>query len=524
MQKNVKSQRQKASSTGERVCGKTRTSGKTVLHKTVASKASKYPRAADAEGFISKRESEDEKIYVIPLTNEARNNERIFPEPVWRNIPENTPLFALKQSLSEQRKTEYSPPFTLSYRLSMKRLSRLIALTVFTMLIPAPFVYADPSSGLEDRLIRTVIFSRHGVRSPTQSPATLKQWASKPWPVWPVKPGELTLRGKALIRAQWTALKPVLEKHGLLSENSCPAPQQYSLIADEDQRTRETAVAIFEGLAPGCRINPQYGTRYDTLFHPDMTSWREMNHQEALDQVQSRLDLLEKDPGVQSALNRLQEITGCCNHLSLLREKEERYTSLKELPTRIRIDSQKPKLDISGKWPIASSIAEIMLLEYGQWPDRNAGWGKVDENILKQIVPLHDRVFDATHRAPLLAKAGGKYLVKNIRDTLLSEQSPRLSILVGHDTDIAYIGGLLGISWTVPEQGLNPIPPGSFMSFELWEKTEGNREIRIYFHAPAFASLHSVPASETMPVKVPVDKPFYRVSDFSQQVDRVTGL
>ncbi|EEO27447.1 histidine-type phosphatase [Oxalobacter paraformigenes] len=406
----------------------------------------------------------------------------------------------------------------------MKRFARYCVLILLTSIIPAAFVHADTPFEPESRLIRTVIFSRHGVRSPTQTPATLKQWANKPWPVWPVKPGELTQRGKALVKAQWTALKPGLVRQGLIPANGCPAPEQYSLIADEDQRTRETAIAIFDGLAPGCEIRPQYGTRYDSLFHPDLASYRAMNHQEALEEVQMRLDNLDKDPAIIAALNRLQDITGCCGKRPGLREAGKNRATLQELPTRMKIDPEKPKLDISGKWPIASSLAEIMLLEYGQWPDRNAGWGEVDETVLRQIVPLHDRVFDATHRAPLLAKAGGQYLVKNIHDTLLSEQSQPLSILVGHDTDIAYVGGLLGINWTVEGQGTNPIPPGSFMSFELWQKTDGNREIRIHFHAPSFTSLHAKPAPVVIPTKVPVDQSVYRPEAFSRLVETVTGL
>ena len=44
------------------------------------------------------------------------------------------------------------------------------------------------------RLLRLVVLSRHGVRSPTQSQEELARWASRPWPRWPVGKGELTAR------------------------------------------------------------------------------------------------------------------------------------------------------------------------------------------------------------------------------------------------------------------------------------------------------------------------------------------
>lgn len=236
----------------------------------------------------------------------------------------------------------------------MKRLSQLIVPIVLTSLLSAPFGYASSFHREEDRLIRTVIFSRHGIRSPTQSTAILKSWADRPWPVWPVSPGKLTRRGEALIKAQWTALKPILEKHGMLPKNTCPVPQQYSLIADKDQRTRKTAIAIFEGLTPGCQIVPQFGKRYDNLFHPDVVFWRKTNHQEMVDQVQFRLAFLEKSPDILSVLKQLQEITGCCDPLFFLHEKGTKHINLMELPTCISVNSHKLKLDISGKWPIAS--------------------------------------------------------------------------------------------------------------------------------------------------------------------------
>ena len=407
---------------------------------------------------------------------------------------------------------------------SMQRLIKYFVFILLTSTSPVTSLFAGTPPEPDARLVRTVIFSRHGVRSPTQNDATLKQWANRAWPRWPVKPGNLTERGKALVSAQWTALKPLLTQQGLLPAAGCPAADRYQLVADEDERTRETAIAIFEGLAPGCRIQPQYGTRYDLLFHPDAARYRTMDRRQAVEEVQSRLDALEKDPAMMLALNRLQAITACCKAKLCRHQVDLRQCTLPELPTRLSIDSTRPKLDISGKWPMASSLAEIMLLEYAEWPGKKAGWGTVDETVLRQIVPLHDRVFDATHRPPILARAGGTHLLKHIRDVLLSDSSPALNVLVGHDTNIAYLGGLFGIDWSVPGQGTNPIPPGSFLSFELWEKPDGTREVRIHFNAPTFETLHTQPAPVVSPVQVPVSDPVYDVESFSARVTAATGL
>jgi hypothetical protein len=44
-----------------------------------------------------------------------------------------------------------------------------------------------------------LIFSRHGVRSPTKPNSEYAQYAAQEWPTWPVCPGHLTPNGKKLM-------------------------------------------------------------------------------------------------------------------------------------------------------------------------------------------------------------------------------------------------------------------------------------------------------------------------------------
>ena len=370
--------------------------------------------------------------------------------------------------------------------------------------------------------VRCVILSRHGIRSPKESDATLRQWSTKRWPTWPGNPGELTERGKELITAQWAAMKPLLVAKGFIPANGFPQTGDYALIADEDQRTRMTAIALFEGLFPGCHIRPQYGSRYDPLFHPDGSMYRTMDRQKALGEVQSLLDLLENDPAIGNALTILQDITQCCRPSLCGALGGASSCTLQGLPNRMSIDPRKPKLDIAGKWQIASTLAEIMLLEFAQWPEKKAGWEKVDETVLRQIIPVHSAVFNATHRAHSLAKAGGTHMLEYIHQTLLSEKSPPLTILVGHDTNIAYISGLLDIHWTDPALGTDPVIPGSFMTFELWQKTESVREIRTGFHIPSLDFLRTSPASLTRPMSLPVDKAVFEPDTLRKVTENAT--
>ena len=323
--------------------------------------------------------------------------------------------------------------------------------------------------------------------------------------------------------AQWAALKPFFVRHGLIPEFGCPPASDYLVIADEDQRTRQTAMAVFEGLLPLCHIRPKYGILYDLLFHPDPASYRMMNRKKALAGVQAMLERMAEDPAIDEALDLLQDITECCR-LSFCGELGgAEPCTLKGLPSHMQIDPRKPKLDMSGKWFTASTLAEIMLLEYAQWPDRNAGWGMVDESVLQKLILIHNGVFNATHREPLLAKAGGAHMLAWIRDTLLCENAPKLTVLTGHDTNIACVSGLLGLHWAIPGQGKDSVIPGSFLSFERWKNTKNEEEIRICFSSPTFNSLHAWPAPKVIPVRVPVERGLYRPDAFSGKVDDVTG-
>lgn len=400
----------------------------------------------------------------------------------------------------------------------MKRSFKCILFTALAVLTALSSVDAAEPEQQEEKLLKMVVLSRHGVRSPTQNRTTLDQWSNKTWPRWPVNYGYLTERGKELVRAQWEAIRPVLTEQGLLPEHACPEKASYTVIADRDQRTRETAIAIFEGLAPGCGIRPEWGSRYNGLFHPSESDLAAIHTEKVLVELKQRLNVLNTDAAAVAALNRIQDITDCCGPAVCTKTAHENSCTLSELPTRTSVDYRKNKPEISGKWPIASDIAEIMLLEYGQWPDKNAGWGQVDETVLRQIVPLHDKVFDAINRTPVLAKAGASRLLKAIENALLSETGPRLSFFVGHDTNIANTGGLLDVNWTVPEQGVNPTPPGGFLTFELWQKADGNREVRVNYHAPTFASLHTQPAPVVRPLQVPVVPGVFEPETFEQRV------
>ena len=101
------------------------------------------------------------------------------------------------------------------------------------------------------KLLKFVILSRHGVRSPIPSQAELNSWTTgSPWPVWrcPVKDdpnrvcntGELTPQGRALAVQMGTYYGSYLSS--LLPGNQCPDPKYVFFWSDVTERTMDTGL------------------------------------------------------------------------------------------------------------------------------------------------------------------------------------------------------------------------------------------------------------------------------------------
>ncbi len=92
---------------------------------------------------------------------------------------------------------------------------------------------------------------------------------------------------------------------------------------------------------------------------------------------------------------------------------------------------------------------------------------------------LHSLEFELVERTRHLARRQGSALLQQVFETLRQtaertsrpqDQVPpesKLVIYVGHDTNLANIGGMLGVDWQLTTYLRNETPPAGAMAFEL---------------------------------------------------------
>ena len=152
--------------------------------------------------------------------------------------------------------------------------------------------------------------------------------------------------------------------------------------------------------------------------------------------------------------------------------------------------------------------------------DKDLGWGRLDVGKLMEIMRLHTAYADLARQTPYVARVQGSNLLSHILRSMeqavreravtgsLGEAGDRVLVIVGHDTNISNIAGMLGISWLLDGYQPNDTPPGSALVFELWQ---GDREmaVRTYYIGQSLEQLRkALPLTlDSPPLKSPVFVP-----------------
>lgn len=386
--------------------------------------------------------------------------------------------------------------------------SRCLGIALLTLLCVAQ----PPSQAAEPKLERVVMVSRHGVRAPSASATALEARTGRPWPPFPVEPGELTPHGAEALSRMGAYLRSVYAKAELLPETGCPAVNAVQVWADgAANRTRRSGQVLADAIVPGCGLVARHGPvgALDPVF--DSGRVCPLDPAEALAAVQGRTagGFAVTDKASEKAIAALKRVLGpaACKTVP---------AACLDGPSTLVATPAGPKIE--GPLALAATVSENLLLQYAEGlPADQVAWGQGVPETLAAVLPAHRRAADLLRRTPEIATFRAATLLRMLADLLQGEAprglgvpplgaSARLVVLAGHDTTLSNLSGALGLGWSLPGQP-DPTAPDTTLAFEVWRHAEtGRRTIRVRIFAQTLDQLRSARAlgPQDPPVSLPL--------------------
>lgn len=365
-------------------------------------------------------------------------------------------------------------------RVMLRWMGALAALSV----PPAAPAAAPPASGWT--LDRVVVVMRHGIRPPTKAQPLPPGMAPGPWPAWDVDWGELSHHGERAV-----ALLGTFDRghYADLLGSGCLAVHA---VADTDQRTVRTAEVYVAALLPGCAVRVEHKGpgEPDPRFSPSKSASR-LPDDTVLSAAGAALPVggaarLDRDlAGDWAAIDRILD----CHAASCIAAR----------PTSLSAAGGKVKLD--GALALGGSFSETLALEYadGQ-PPAQVGWGRAGRDEITRLLALHAWEFAVTARPPAIARAGASILLGEVASALSAPDAPVFSLFVGHDTNLALIGGALGLHWHGRQFAPDDPPPGGALIFERWRNGAGRYRLMLRFRSQSLDEMRDLtpPGADAM--------------------------
>ena len=379
------------------------------------------------------------------------------------------------------------------YGRNMLQLAMAVLLSSFSIsLAQAPKPALKKNADIEGSELKlVVILSRHGVRPPTWTQTRLNAYSALPWPKWDVDPGYLTPHGFELLKKFGSFDRASLASGGLIAAKGCTDAAGTYIWADTDERTMESGRALAEGLYPDCppAVHRLAAGQRDPLFHPGKQGKR---------QADAEPVAAARTPSERASEDKEHEVLTEIQHV-LMGCSPEKTCSPARAPEISLLDVSAPTTgakgggfeEAPGALALASSFAEDFLLEYTEgMPISEVGWGKVNEAQIRRFMELHTESSGFSHRTQANARIEASNMLFHITLTLKqgAEEKPddgaigprksKLVILVGHDSNISAVAGLLGLHWNLDGRK-DDTPPGTELAFELWKSPNGTDVVRV---------------------------------------------
>lgn len=407
-----------------------------------------------------------------------------------------------------------------------KTLARFLALVALFFTARSSVLVAQSTATTEPKLKFVVVLTRHGVRSPTWSLSELNAYSVEPWPDWGVPPGNLTPHGSKLMTLFGSYYRLYFAAAGLLHSTGCEDAGQVRIRTAMDSRTRETGRALATGMMPGCSLDSEAASGgEDSLFSPLAAGIGKLDRALAVSSVSGRIG---ENPNAmvgvyQQAFDTLREVLyGCARDKACPAEENPTKRSVLMQSSVVEPGKGDHAADLRGPIKTGSTLSEDLLLEYANGMEgKDLGWGRLDESKLVEIMRIHAAYADLARQTPYIARVQGSNLLSHILRSMeqavkgssvtgsLCDVSDRLLIIVGHDTNISNVAGMLGISWLLNGYQPNDTPPGDALVFELRKQDDGEVTVVTYNLAQSLEQMHkTLPLTlDSPPLKSPIFVP-----------------
>jgi 4-phytase/acid phosphatase len=255
---------------------------------------------------------------------------------------------------------------------------------------------------------------------------------------------------------------------------------------------------LADTLLPGCAVvvhSASEGSR-DLLFNPSAVGTVKPNWEIAAQAVRERLGDNPKHflDLHRAAFEALQSVlAGGGTPKKLIGPPEE-----------IRVSATDKGIQLTEPLGLASTLSENLLLEWAEgMKGKDLAWGRLDAGTLLRVLELHVAYADLTRRTPYVARARGSNLLDHVLRSMeqaatgkavpgaLDPPGAVLLVLVGHDTNLSNLSGMLGISWRLPGYQPDDTPPGGALIFSLWQMDTGQYFVRTQYLAQTLEQMRN---------------------------------
>jgi len=339
---------------------------------------------------------------------------------------------------------------------------------------PASVHAADATDGL--KLERMVMVMRHSVRPPTKAQATPAGTTAQPWSSWTTAYGDLTPHGAEGARLMGAYYRTFLGARGILPREGCAAGGDIVAWASSKPRAIKTAEAFVEGLQPGCglKVARPDSEETDVVFHPSSI----IDGDIALKASQ------RTKPGLAAETRALSKEFAILDRV--LGRRLDRASHLQA--------EKGDNASLEGALGIASTAGQTVLLEYVEGkPMDQVGWGRASKADIQALLRFHTVKFRYEVGNAYVAQRYAAPVAAEILKALGGEAGTgKLTLLVGHDTNIAALRGMLDVHFTGADYPQDDPPPGGAMGFELLRNAKGEAFVRAFYTAQTMDQLRDL--------------------------------